>query len=314
MDPDGYGPQGNGRVADVTEEPSAAGTDTVAANKSPAEGDTAATVASPAAEEGTTATVEPPAVEEDATATVEPPAAEEDTTVTTVIENGETVSRTVTTSDEEAATETADASDDASDGKPSWGEVGEVSPAPPAGDDGTVGPNGEVALGNGGPGGGMTVPDGSMGVGVIDRTFGSIPGFDEEPGETPTFAPKPENVAPAPVRPELDGKRVAIAGYMTPLEHDGTNVRRFLLVPYVGACIHVPPPPSNQIVLVEIEGTVPLMEMWEPFTAVGELKVESKTTQLADVGYTMKLERIAPYVEQPTDTSALPADDVGDRG
>ena len=48
----------------------------------------------------------------------------------------------------------------------------------------------------------------------------------------------------------LDGRDVEIPGYALPLEYAGTEISEFLLVPYVGACIHVPPPPPNQIVHV----------------------------------------------------------------
>ncbi len=52
---------------------------------------------------------------------------------------------------------------------------------------------------------------------------------------------------------DLDGKPVRIPGYLLPLEFDGDKVTEFLLVPYVGACIHSPPPPPNQIVHVKTE-------------------------------------------------------------
>ena len=51
----------------------------------------------------------------------------------------------------------------------------------------------------------------------------------------------------------LNGKPVRIPGYLLPLEFDGDKVTEFLLVPYVGACIHTPPPPPNQIVHVKTE-------------------------------------------------------------
>ena len=51
----------------------------------------------------------------------------------------------------------------------------------------------------------------------------------------------------------LDGKRVHIGGYVVPLDFEATTVKEFLLVPFVGACIHVPPPPANQIVYVKVE-------------------------------------------------------------
>jgi hypothetical protein len=65
---------------------------------------------------------------------------------------------------------------------------------------------------------------------------------------------QPGNDQPPRVVAELDGKRVRIGGYVVPLDFESTTVKEFLLVPFVGACIHVPPPPANQIIYVKAEG------------------------------------------------------------
>ena len=52
------------------------------------------------------------------------------------------------------------------------------------------------------------------------------------------------------VNQDLNGKRIRMPGYLLPLEFSEEGVRDFLLVPYVGASIHVPPPPANQFVMV----------------------------------------------------------------
>jgi hypothetical protein len=44
---------------------------------------------------------------------------------------------------------------------------------------------------------------------------------------------------------ELNGKNVRIPGHLRPLEISQEKVTEFLLVSYVGTCIHVPPPPAN---------------------------------------------------------------------
>ena len=118
-----------------------------------------------------------------------------------------------------------------------------------------------------------------------------------------------------PTDGSLNGERVALAGYMTPFSFEDERVSAFLLVPYVGACIHVPPPPPNQIVLVESDEPVPVLAMWEPFTAVGTLGVEPRSTDLAEVGYTMRLERIEPFDDVPLATSiGEPGDAAATRG
>jgi hypothetical protein len=51
----------------------------------------------------------------------------------------------------------------------------------------------------------------------------------------------------------LDGTKVRIPGYIVPLEADDQGrLTEFFLVPFLGACIHVPPPPPNQIVYVKL--------------------------------------------------------------
>jgi hypothetical protein len=51
---------------------------------------------------------------------------------------------------------------------------------------------------------------------------------------------------------DLNGRIVRMPGYLLPLDVIGAKVTEFLLVPYIGACIHVPPPPPNQIVYVKV--------------------------------------------------------------
>ncbi len=95
------------------------------------------------------------------------------------------------------------------------------------------------------------------------------------------------------VKQDMDGKKVRLAGYVTPVGFDEKDPR-FLLVPELGACIHVPPPPANQIVYVpEIEsGTA---EMFEPVWVTGTLKAQPVATILADVGYQLIDAKVEPY-------------------
>lgn len=99
-----------------------------------------------------------------------------------------------------------------------------------------------------------------------------------------------------PVVKSLDGKQVKLPGYIVPLDAgDDGRVTEFLLVPYFGACIHVPPPPSNQIVHITTELGVKLDTLYQPFWVEGPLKVEQSTSELADAGYQMSAEKIYPY-------------------
>jgi hypothetical protein len=100
----------------------------------------------------------------------------------------------------------------------------------------------------------------------------------------------------APVVKELDGVEVKLPGYIVPLDvSEEGRVTEFLLVPYFGACIHVPPPPSNQIVHVTSELGVLLDALYQPFWIEGPLKVEHVSSELAEAGYRMEASKIYPY-------------------
>ena len=100
----------------------------------------------------------------------------------------------------------------------------------------------------------------------------------------------------APVVKALDGQQVKLPGYIVPLDvTEEGRVTEFLLVPYFGACIHVPPPPSNQIVHVTSELGVLMDALYQPFWIEGPLKVEQTSSELAEAGYQMEAEKIYAY-------------------
>ena len=100
----------------------------------------------------------------------------------------------------------------------------------------------------------------------------------------------------APVVQSLDGLSVRLPGYIVPLEvSEEGRTTEFLLVPYFGACIHVPPPPSNQIVHVKSEVGVKLDELYQPYWIEGPMQVKASTSDIADAGYQMEAQKIYVY-------------------
>jgi len=91
---------------------------------------------------------------------------------------------------------------------------------------------------------------------------------------------------------ELNGKRVKIGGYVVPLDFESTKVKEFLLVPFVGACIHVPPPPANQIVYVKTDNGFEVQGTFDPVTVTGTMKTETAFTGIADAGYSIDAETV----------------------
>jgi len=123
------------------------------------------------------------------------------------------------------------------------------------------------------------------------------PSLPESIPEGRWMGSKAANSVPAPVVDTLNGKRVQIGGYVVPLDFDATTVKEFLLVPYVGACIHVPPPPSNQIVYVQAPKGIQIKGMFEPVYVTGTLSTETSYTGLADAGYRLEAEKVDPRKE-----------------
>lgn len=97
------------------------------------------------------------------------------------------------------------------------------------------------------------------------------------------------------VRSDWNGQTVRIPGYIIPLEFDGEKVITFILAPFVGACIHVPPPPANQLVYVTTQDPFESGGLFEAVHVTGTFGTASTATPLAEIGYEMAAQRIAPY-------------------
>jgi hypothetical protein len=89
---------------------------------------------------------------------------------------------------------------------------------------------------------------------------------------------------------------VHIAGLVVQLETDGERMREFLLVAYYGACIHVPPPPSNQIIYVRTgpEG-VDETELFGSVWVTGRLSTQYIESDVGDAGYLIQAEKVEAY-------------------
>lgn len=110
----------------------------------------------------------------------------------------------------------------------------------------------------------------------------------------------------APVKPELNGARIEIPGFVVPLDVNWENVSEFLLVPYFGACIHVPPPPSNQVIHVITPRNLSKpqrklvtngVKNYGAIVVRGTLETVSANTSMGYSAYRLQVESIAPYVE-----------------
>ena len=98
------------------------------------------------------------------------------------------------------------------------------------------------------------------------------------------------------INSELNGAMVRIPGFIVPLEFDDEQtVTQFFLVPYFGACLHMPPPPPNQIILVNSPQGVQLSALYDPFWVKGELRTTFQVNDMATSAYSMAMLALEPY-------------------
>jgi len=107
------------------------------------------------------------------------------------------------------------------------------------------------------------------------------------------IAEQENSAAASQVVQTLSGQRVKLPAYIVPLESDAQKITEFLLVPYFGACIHVPPPPPNQIVFAIAKDGIE-NKLFDAVWATGTIHVEHTSSDLAEAGYSMTVEKIEP--------------------
>ena len=101
----------------------------------------------------------------------------------------------------------------------------------------------------------------------------------------------------APANAGMNGERIRIAGFVVPLDQQKGELRQFLLVPYFGACIRSPPPPSNQIIHVLLARPARNLRAMDPVWVSGALEVMRSETGMGAAGYRMNGDLIAAYKE-----------------
>jgi hypothetical protein len=103
----------------------------------------------------------------------------------------------------------------------------------------------------------------------------------------------------ARVRPEWDGKAIRMPGFIVPLEfNDDQRITQFFLVPFFGACIHVPPPPPNQVVFVDFPEGMRKRALHAPYWISGVVSTTYMSNDVAAAAYTMEMHAYEIYREE----------------
>ena len=111
-----------------------------------------------------------------------------------------------------------------------------------------------------------------------------------------TDDPYQQALSSTEVKAEMNGVMIRLPGFVVPLEFDENQViTQFFLVPYFGACLHMPPPPPNQIVLVDSPQGLTLDELYTPLWISGALSTTVTENDMATSAYSMKMVKFELY-------------------
>jgi hypothetical protein len=94
----------------------------------------------------------------------------------------------------------------------------------------------------------------------------------------------------------LNGAYIKMPGFIIPFDTSAEGVTNFMLVPYVGACLHTPPPPANQLVMVDAAQPWPGDQLWDPVWVTGTMSTQLQSTSLGQTGYSIVADEMEVYV------------------
>ena len=132
--------------------------------------------------------------------------------------------------------------------------------------------------------------------GSLEDDFGQLLG---SVSDDPELARYQKALVSRDVKQVMNGTFIRLPGFVVPLEFDGQQViTQFFLVPYFGACLHMPPPPPNQIVFVRYPKGLKIEALNYPVWLSGKLETTLTESDMATAVYAMDMDSFEYYVSE----------------
>ena len=97
--------------------------------------------------------------------------------------------------------------------------------------------------------------------------------------------------------PAINNVAIRLPAYIVPLEFDDSQrVTQFFLVPFFGACIHLPPP--NQTIFVNYPKGFTLESLYDPYWVSGVIKTSLVENDMAIAAYSMEVHALELYTDE----------------
>lgn len=100
----------------------------------------------------------------------------------------------------------------------------------------------------------------------------------------------------APIEPKMNDRKISISGFMIPLNKKDEPIKDFLLVAFVGTCIHEAPPAANQTIHVTVTEPLQGVKAMAPITIKGVINTAYIDTPMGGAGYRMENAQVDPHV------------------
>ncbi|QLE86353.1 DUF3299 domain-containing protein [Shewanella sp. Scap07] len=118
------------------------------------------------------------------------------------------------------------------------------------------------------------------------------------------------------LNPQFNGRFVRLSGFVVPTKFNGVKATEFLLMPYAGACIHMPPPPANQVIKLSYPEGFEVQNVQYPVWVEGviETQLVTENVQLVDgkmpvtMGYALNAQQIERYYHNDTELMVKPVE------
>lgn len=116
----------------------------------------------------------------------------------------------------------------------------------------------------------------------------------EHQGDGPALLP--DEIMTGRVVPEMENVTGRIPGFVVPLKTtEDMRILEFFLVPYYGACIHVPPPPPNQIIHVKYPEGFTIEALYDPIWVEGTVMIQRTENDIGTSSYAISADAVSPY-------------------
>ncbi|MCG7522790.1 DUF3299 domain-containing protein [Ruegeria sp. Ofav3-42] len=90
--------------------------------------------------------------------------------------------------------------------------------------------------------------------------------------------------------PEVNGQQVTISGFAIPAPPNSDGTKMAYLVPQLGMCSHLPPPPPNQLVRLRLSEGESAVRLYERMQVTGQIQIEQSSETVFVVDGLQKME------------------------